>query len=92
MKQITLVIAILLSFNVFADERYICKQGNQERIIDVVYEFSDSKLPCEVIYQKSATDIKTLWSAENTEGYCEEKASEFVKKQTNWGWDCSVEK
>ena len=92
MKQLILSIAVLLSFNVVADERYICKQGEQERIIDVVYEFADSKLPCEVIYQKSATDIKTLWSAQNTLGYCEEKASELVKKQSNWGWRCSVEK
>jgi len=92
MKQFILCITILLSFNVLADERYICKQGVQERIIDIVYESSTSKIPCEVIYQKSATEVKTLWSAAHTEGYCEEKASEFVKKQTNWGWVCTIEK
>jgi hypothetical protein len=41
------------------------------------------------VYEKS-TGLKTLWRAENEEGYCEEKAKEFAEKQANWGYECSV--
>jgi hypothetical protein len=27
-------------------------------------------------------------SAQNEEGYCEEKAKELVEKQLGWGWSC----
>ena len=35
---------------------------------------------------------ETLWDARYEQGYCEARASEFVKKQDNWGWSCSLDK
>jgi hypothetical protein len=32
-----------------------------------------------------------LWEARNTEGYCEEKATEFVRTLESWGWQCRPE-
>ncbi|MGI9282418.1 MAG: hypothetical protein ACR2PX_22700 [Endozoicomonas sp.] len=69
---------------------YTCTHANQERKIDVIYLQRESSVPCEVRYTKDGQE-ETLWNASYTEGYCEEKATEFVKKQEGWGWSCSVD-
>ena len=71
-----------------ADESYVCTHGQKERVISVVYGDQATKLPCDVRYQKDG-DTQTLWHAENEEGYCKQKAVEFVQKQEGWGWDCT---
>lgn len=80
----------LLSANTLALENITttCNHGAQTRVIEVVYR-DDSQLPCEVQYTKE-TGTETLWSAQNLEGYCEEKAAAFVEKQQSWGWECST--
>ncbi|WP_051326824.1 MULTISPECIES: hypothetical protein [Aliagarivorans] len=73
-----------------SDQVYMCKHGSAERIISVVYHGENQGLPCEVTYQKDGS-FETLWRAQNTEGYCEEKAIDFVQKQIGWGWDCEAQ-
>jgi hypothetical protein len=70
-----------------ADETYTCTYGLNERIISVVYQDQEAKVPCEVRYQKDGV-TETLWSAQDEVGYCEEKAKAFVEKQRGWGWNC----
>jgi len=65
-----------------------CTYGDQERVITVVYDNSETGTACEVTYEKS-TGVQTLWSAYNERDYCLDKAREFVKKQEGWGWNCS---
>ncbi len=78
----------LLANPAFADVTYRCTYGQQERTISVVYQDQETKVPCEVRYQKDgATEI--LWSAQNEAGYCEEKAGAFAEKQRGWGWICT---
>ena len=64
-----------------------CTYGSQERVISVVYLVDGQKVPCEVQYTKNGV-TETPWSAENEEGYCEEKATALVEKQIGWGWSC----
>lgn len=69
------------------DLKTVCTHGNQTRVIEVVYS-GETAVPCEVRYTKSEGS-NVLWSAANAEGYCESKATAFIDKQKNWGWDCS---
>ena len=91
MKKLTalcFVISLgLLAGNAVADETYTCTQGDQERIITIVYQDQAAKVPCEVQYQKGDV-TETLWNAQNQVGYCEEKVEAFLEKQRGWGWDC----
>lgn len=93
MKRLTalcFVISLsLLAGNAVADETYTCTQGDQERIITIVYQDQVAKVPCEVRYQKGDV-TETLWSAQNQVGYCEEKVEAFLEKQRGWGWDCAM--
>lgn len=68
---------------------YHCTQDNHERIIEVVYETSDNRVPCKVQYQKDGqTDV--LWTFNNEKDQCEHHAQAFMEKQREWGWDCQT--
>lgn len=91
MKKL-LICSLLLSAtaatHAIENVKTICTHGNQTRVIEVVYK-TDDVVPCEVRYAKSDSS-KVLWSANNAENYCEEKAATFVEKQKAWGWSCEV--
>ena len=91
MKRLTILLLVLalsmLASVCLADETYVCTYGQQERVISVVYQDQEMKVPCEVRYEKDGTTA-TLWTAEHEVGYCEEKAQELVQKQREWGWIC----
>jgi hypothetical protein len=70
------------------NRKTVCLNDNQTRIIEIVYT-GEGKVPCEVQYTKSE-GTQTLWSAQNKEGYCENKAAAFVEKQIGWGWSCDL--
>ncbi|MGH1486599.1 MAG: hypothetical protein ACRBCI_10295 [Cellvibrionaceae bacterium] len=89
----TLYILLLIASTIgshiaYADTTYICLFNGDERMIKVAYTYSDSTVPCEVIYEKN-TGSQVLWSAQSEAGYCEAKAVAFVEKQRGWGWDCA---
>lgn len=63
-----------------------CKLDDSIRTISVSYP-EQTPVPCQVQYTKDG-DTKVLWQANNTEGYCEERAREFVSKHESWGWQC----
>ncbi|MDX8385884.1 MAG: hypothetical protein R8M11_05120 [Gallionella sp.] len=91
LKKATMFAALTTLFAsspLLANETYVCKHGNQERTIKVVYANADSSVPCAVTYDKG-TGTESLWQAQNSPGYCSEKAAEFVEKQRVWGWDCN---
>ena len=78
---------LILATTVAADDIYTCTYGQDERVISVVYQDQEAKVPCEVRYQKEGV-TETLWSAEEEVGYCDEKAKSFIEKQRVWGWKC----
>ncbi len=82
-------LSLLLSSSIAsADETYACLYNGNERTIRVAYTYPDSKVPCEVIYEKGSGS-QVLWNAQSEEGYCEAQALNFVEKQRGWGWDCA---
>jgi len=91
LKKVTMFAAftaLFASSPLFANERYVCTNGNQERTITVVYANAGDSVPCEVTYDKGM-GAESMWQANNEAGYCEEKAAAFVEKQRGWGWDCN---
>ncbi|WP_205597664.1 hypothetical protein [Paraferrimonas sp. SM1919] len=87
-KFILLLLAPMLSFASDNNIVYECINSKALRVIEVNY-MTNNTLPCAVVYSK-ADGREVLWSAKNTEGYCEQKAATFVKKQQSWGWDCHL--
>ncbi len=90
MRNLVMLIgAIAMSGSAFAVEpvKYTCTLNNAERIIEVSYS-GDKAVPCAVNYTKDSA-TQSLWNYESTEGQCEAKATEFVKKQKSWGWTCT---
>lgn len=80
-------IFLFSSFTAFAADEYVCNNGEAKRVISVTYESDETRVPCEVQYDKGE-GVQTLWSAKSELGYCETKASELVEKQESWGWSC----
>ena len=91
MKGMALLATLLAATPALAAESivYRCVMGNVERIIAVHYPHGET-LPCEVHYSKPEGS-QILWTAQNTEGYCEQRAENFVEKQRGWGWQCNKE-
>lgn len=77
-----------VSVNVYADS-WSCSHDDLVREVIVAYPQGGS-LPCDVVYKKQTEGVEdqALWSAENEEGYCEEKARELVARLESWGWVC----
>ena len=69
------------------NKSYICTSGQDQRIIEIQYN-GDADTPCEVVYTKDGVST-TLWQATNQSGYCEQKALDFVDRQSSWGWQCN---
>jgi len=80
--------SILAATSVYA-ESWSCSKDNLLREVEIEYP-EGSALPCKVIYKKQTEGVydQTLWSADSTEGYCEEKAAGLVAKLEGWGWVC----
>lgn len=84
-----IAMAILgVSYSAHADS-WNCSHDDLVREVQIEYPEGGS-VPCNVIYKKQTEGFEdqVLWSAENAEGYCEEKAREFVAKLESWGWVC----
>ena len=91
LRRSTLIIAILalsVSFNAYADS-WNCSSSDLVREVVIEYPAGGS-VPCNVVYKKQTEGVEdqVLWSAENDEAYCEEKARELVANLESWGWVC----
>ncbi len=72
--------------------RYTCTLQGLTRRVEIAYATDGAGIPCDVNYYKDSEApgaVSTLWSAQNLQGYCEQKAAEFVEKLQSWGWDCA---
>lgn len=85
-----LVVVLLASPTGIYASTWSCTLDEQVR--ELVIEYAGSApVPCNVIYHKPTEKLhsKILWSANNTEGYCEEKAGKFIENLESQGWACS---
>ncbi len=86
--QIIAILALSASINAYADS-WNC--SNSDLVREVVIEYPQGgSVPCNVVYKKQTEGVEdqVLWSAENQEGYCEDKARELVASLESWGWVC----
>jgi hypothetical protein len=76
-----------------SEDSWVCEQADLTREVLIVYPAAPEVLPCQVFYSKPDENLvpRMLWEARNTEGYCEEKATEFVRTLESWGWQCRPE-
>ena len=86
--QIFAILFFGVSANVYADS-WNCSHDDLVREVIVVYPQGGS-IPCDVVYKKQTEGVEdeVLWTAENDEGYCEDKARGLVAKLESWGWVC----
>ena len=71
--------------------QYECTVGELTRRVEIMYE-TGMTLPCEVHYYKDTEapgQSQVLWRAMNEQGYCENKAGEFIEKLSAAGWACT---
>ena len=86
--QLISILALSVSVNAYADT-WNCSSSDLVREVIIEYPEGGS-VPCNVVYKKQTEGFEdqVLWSAEGEEGYCEEKARDFVAKLESWGWVC----
>jgi len=86
--QLISILALSVSVNAYADA-WNCSSSDLVREVIIEYPEGGS-VPCNVVYKKQTEGFEdqVLWSAEGEEGYCEEKARDFVAKLESWGWVC----
>lgn len=80
-------ISMFLSISANASEDFVCDNNGDKRIVSIVYQNTETTVPCEVRYDKGEGEV-TLWTAQSEQGFCESKANEFLEKQESWGWSC----
>lgn len=96
-----LTISSLIIFGVFTDamgqqsirrgDKLLCKNGNQQRSVQVEYYTEDESVPCEVHYYKDTEQPdmgQVLWRAANEAGFCEKKMAVVVDELSGSGWEC----
>lgn len=72
--------------------KYQCTHGDLVRRVEI-YTEPGVTVPCEVHYFKDTEapgESEVLWSAQSQEGYCEQKATDFVAQLEGWGWVCGA--
>ena len=86
--QLFTILALSVCFNAYADS-WNCSSSDLVREVVIDYPQGGS-VPCNVIYKKQTEGFEdqVLWSADNLEGYCEDKARELVASLESWGWVC----
>jgi len=86
--QLFTILALSVCFNAYADS-WNCSSSDLVREVVIDYPQGGS-VPCNVIYKKQTEGFEdqVLWSADNLEGYCEEKARELVANLESSGWVC----
>ena len=86
--QLFTMLALSVCFNAYADS-WNCSSSDLVREVVIDYPQGGS-VPCNVIYKKQTEGFEdqVLWSADNLEGYCEDKARELVANLESSGWVC----
>ena len=86
--QLFTMLALSVCFNAYADS-WNCSSSDLVREVVIDYPEGGS-VPCNVIYKKvtEGFEDQVLWSADNLEGYCKDKARELVANLESWGWVC----
>jgi len=73
----------------YADE-WSCSRSNDVREVHIE-RTSSAPVPCNVVYKKLTEGVEdqVLWSANNDENYCDEKAKGLIATLESSGWVCT---
>ena len=87
--QVLTITLLAVPISTYADS-WSCSQGNDVREIHIERATS-APVPCNVVYKKQTEGVEdqVLWSANNDDSYCEEKAHGLVAKLESSGWVCA---
>lgn len=87
--QMLAIAFVAVPVSAYADS-WSCSSDNLVREVHVVRTTS-AAVPCNVVYKKQTEGVEdqVLWSAENDEAYCAEKAKGLVAKLEANGWVCT---
>lgn len=87
--RILAVILITTPLYAYADS-WSCSRGNDVREVHIELTTS-SPVPCHVVYKKQTEgfDDRVLWSANNDDSFCDEKAQALVAKLESSQWVCT---
>ena len=87
--RILTVILFTAPLCAYADS-WSCSRGNDVREIHIELTTS-SPVPCHVVYKKQTEGVedRVLWSANNDDSFCDEKAQGLVAKLESFGWVCA---
>ncbi len=87
----TLFAALLfiLPLSAHADS-WSCSRDNDVREVHIELT-TPSPVPCHVVYKKQTEGVEdeVLWSANNDDNYCDEKAQGLIAKLESFGWVCT---
>jgi len=87
--KILIVALFSVPVNAYADS-WSCSSGNDVREVSVERTTS-SPVPCNVVYRKQTEGFEDqiLWTANNDDSYCDEKANGLIEKLESSGWVCA---
>ena len=87
--RILTVILFTVPLCTYADS-WSCSRGNDVREIHIELTTS-SPVPCHVVYKKQTEGVedRVLWSANNNDSFCDEKAQGLVAKLESFEWVCT---
>jgi len=90
-KSYTVLIVALLAAPtyVYADS-WSCSSSNNVREVHIERTTS-APVPCSVVYKKltEGSEDQVLWTANNDESFCEEKAKGLIATLESAGWVCT---
>ena len=73
------------------EEAFACRHQQEERRVELRHAGRASRLPCQVVYWRDASDPdrgKPLWEAENDYGFCIEQTRSLLQRLEDGGWSC----
>ena len=72
-----------------AQNKFVCGQAGDLRLISVEYLDPPKAVPCRVVYAKTHEGrVQYPWDAKNQGGYCERKAKYLAEKLSGLGVIC----
>ena len=71
-------------------DAWSCSSSNNVREVHIERSTAEA-VPCDVVYKKHTEGVEdqVLWSAQNNDSYCDEKAEGLVAKLEANGWVCT---
>lgn len=89
--RVACVVTLAFIPQAFAGQDLICRKINQaSRHYSIVFQNTETGLPCSVVDKTNEQNPRVLWRAEHERSFCQEKIRELVKRLKEQGWRCTA--